>query len=151
LHGGEVTIEHGMLQANDGLLSFVGVAGWAWTGTGSLTCSPVLACRIHSRMLLTETAAVDEEVLDAVAELTSMIVGGVKTDLEQHLGPLGLSIPTVIFGRNFKIKSAGRTEWIVVKFPWDEEVLLVKLCLIPKGTAAHAMSQAAGQLCALEP
>ena len=69
---------------------------------GSISCTPALACRICSQMLMTESTAVDEEVLDAVAELTNMIIGSVKTDLEQHLGPLGLSIPTVVFGRNFK-------------------------------------------------
>ena len=150
ISSGEVTIETGALDSNDGLMSFIGVAGGEWTGTGSLTCSPALACRICSRMLMTETVSVDEEVLDAVAELTNMIVGNVKTDLEEHLGPLGLSLPTVVFGRNFKTKSAGSTEWIVVKFPWETEVLLVKLCLAPKGKAAHAMSHAAGQFCALE-
>jgi chemotaxis protein CheX len=150
IQSGEVTIEQGTLEANDGLLSFIGVAGGGWTGTGSLTCSPVLACRIHSRMLSTETAAVDEEVLDVVAELTNMIVGCVKTDLEEHLGPLGLSIPTVIFGRNFKTKSAGSTEWIAVKFPWEEEVLLVKLCLASMGTSALAVSHIVSHLYALE-
>jgi chemotaxis protein CheX len=79
-----------------------------------------------------------------------MIVGGVKTDLEPYLGPLGLSIPTVIFGRNFKTRTAGSTEWIVVKFPWDDEVLLVKMCLASKGKTANAISPIAGQFCALE-
>jgi chemotaxis protein CheX len=150
ISSGEVTVETGALDSNDGLMSFIGVAGGGWTGTGSLTCSPTLACRVCSRLLMTETLSVDEEVLDAVAELTNMIVGNVKTDLEETLGPLGLSIPTVVFGRNFKTKSAGSTEWIVVKFPWDEEVLLVKLCLAPKAKAAHAISHATGQACAVE-
>ena len=33
-------------------------------------------------MLMTESTAVNEEVLDAVAEMTNMIIGSVKTDLE---------------------------------------------------------------------
>jgi hypothetical protein len=33
---------------------------------------------------------------------------------------------------------------MVVKFPWDEEVLMVKLCLAHKGKAAHAMASTAG-------
>jgi chemotaxis protein CheX len=44
---------------------------------------------------MTEASSVDEDVLDAVAEITNMIIGSVKTDLEGELGPLGLSIPTV--------------------------------------------------------
>ncbi len=59
-------------------------------------------------MLMTEAPSVNEDVLDAVAELTNMIIGSVKTDLESQLGPLGLSIPTVVFGRNFRTRSAGR-------------------------------------------
>lgn len=127
---GEISMENQTPESNDGVVSLIGLAG-TWAGTGSLTCSPVLACRICSHMLMTESAAVDEEVLDAVAELTNMVVGNVKTDLESHLGPLGLSIPTVVFGRNFRTKSAGHAEWIVVRFLWDEEPLIVKLCLAP--------------------
>ena len=99
-------------------------------------------------MLMTEATAVNEEVLDAVAELTNMIIGSVKTDLEQHLGPLGLSIPTVVFGRNFKTRSAGTTEWIVVRFPWEDEALLIKMCLAPSESALTR--HIAGHACALE-
>jgi chemotaxis protein CheX len=147
---GEAAVEHRMPEANEGVISFIGLAG-AWAGTGSLSCSPVLACRVCAAMLMCESTAVNEEVLDTVAELTNMIVGSVKTDLEQYLGPLGLSIPTVVYGRNFKAKSAGSTEWIVVPFQWDDETLLVKLCLEPKEQAAHVLFHtSATQSCALD-
>jgi chemotaxis protein CheX len=132
---GKVSVENGPPDSNDGVVSFIGLTG-PWAGTGSLSCSPTLACRVCSSMLMTESSAVDEEVLDAVAELTNMILGSVKTDLEQHLGPLGLSIPTVVFGRNFKAKS-GSNEWIVVEFLWHEESFLVKLYLAPKDRTTH--------------
>jgi chemotaxis protein CheX len=127
---GEVSYEAAMPEPSDGVVSFIGLAG-AWAGTGSFTCSPTLACRICSLMLMTESTSVNEEVLDAVAELTNMIIGSVKTDLEKQLGPLGLSIPTVVFGRNFRTKSAGSSEWIVMRFNWEGEPLHVKLCLAP--------------------
>src|SRR5215831_20749745 len=127
---GEVTVEHGAPEPNDGVVSFIGIAG-TWAGTGSICCTPALACRICSQMLMMDATAVDAEVLDAVAELTNMIIGSVKTDLEQHLGPLGLSIPTVVFGRNFKTRSAGSHEWTVVNFQWDGEPMTVKMCLSP--------------------
>lgn len=147
---GAAAVEAGMPEANEGVVSFIGVAG-SWAGTGSVSCSPALACRICAQMLMCEASAVNEEVLDTVAELTNMIVGSVKTDLEQHLGPLGLSIPTVVYGRNFKTKSAGSTEWIVVRFQWDDEPLIVKLCLEPKEQAAHVMFHTSStESCALE-
>jgi chemotaxis protein CheX len=147
---GEATIETGMPESNEGVVSFIGLAG-SWAGTGSVRCSPALACRICAQMLMCEAAAVNEEVLDTVAELTNMIVGSVKTDLEKYLGPLGLSIPTVVYGRNFKTKSAGTTEWIVVRFQWDDETMVVKLCLEPKEQAAHVLFHTSStQSCALE-
>ncbi|MBV9508292.1 MAG: chemotaxis protein CheX [Acidobacteriia bacterium] len=124
---GQVTVEQGSPETNDGVVSFIGLAG-AWTGTGSITCSPVAACRIASHLLMAEYASVNEDVLDAVAELTNMIIGNVKTDLERHLGSLGLSIPTVVFGRNFRSKSGG-AEWIVQPFHWEGEQLLIRLAL----------------------
>jgi chemotaxis protein CheX len=147
---GDASSEKAMPQANEGVVSFIGLAG-SWAGTGSVSCSPALACRICAQMLMVDAPAVNEEVLDTVAELTNMIVGSVKTELEQDLGPLGLSIPTVVYGRNFKTKSAGSTEWVVVRFHWDEETLVVKLCLEPKDQAAHVLFHTSStQSCALE-
>ena len=145
---GEVSVETPPDEANDGVVSFIGIAG-SWAGTGSLTCSPTVACRVCAAMLMTEATAVNEDVLDAVAELTNMIIGSVKTDLESQLGPLGLSIPTVVFGRNFKTRSAGTTEWIYVRFLWDEEPLLVKMCLAPS-EKSHTLHHGANVTCALE-
>ncbi len=145
----EFALEQGTPGVNDGIVSFIGVAG-AWAGTGSISCSPVLACRICSLMLMTESTAVDEDVLDAVAELTNMVIGSVKTDLESRLGPLGLSIPTVVYGKNFQAKSAGTAEWIVLRFPWDGETLVVKMCLAPNEKSAHPLPHMLGATCALD-
>jgi chemotaxis protein CheX len=139
----------GSPEANDGVVSLIGIAG-TWAGTGSLTCSPALACRICSQLLMTESSAVDEDVLDAVAELTNMVIGNVKTDLETQLGPLGLSIPTVVFGRNFKTKSAGHANWMVVEFIWENEPLVVKLCLAPNEKMSHPVPHAATTACPVE-
>jgi chemotaxis protein CheX len=146
---GEASIEHGTPDANDGVVSFIGVAG-AWAGTGIVVCSPNLACGVCNQMLMTDNSEVNEEVLDAVAELANMIVGSVKTDLEGQVGPLGLSIPTVVFGRNFRTKSAGTTDWVVVRFPWEDETLLVKMCLAPKEKPAHVFPHTAGHACSVD-
>jgi chemotaxis protein CheX len=143
------TLEEGVPNGNDGVVSFIGLAG-TWAGTGSVTCSPALACRICASMLMTESSSVNEEVLDAVAELTNMIIGSVKTDLETQTGPLGLSIPTVVFGKNFKTKSAGHAEWIVMPFQWDDEVLTVKLCLTQREKAAPLINHSMGHFCTLD-
>ncbi len=152
LSGGEVTVEGTVAgsasEPNDGVVSFIGIAG-SWAGTGSLSCSPAMACRVCAAMLMTEATAVNEDVLDAVAELTNMIIGSVKTDLEAELGPLGLSIPTVVFGRNFKTRSAATAEWIHVRFHWDEDPLMIKMCLAPS-EKPHPVHHEGNPACPLE-
>ncbi|MGO9231498.1 MAG: chemotaxis protein CheX [Bryobacteraceae bacterium] len=139
----EVRFENGAPDAHDGVLSFIGVAG-SWAGTGCVSCSPVVACRVCSQMLMTEATAVNEEVLDAVAELTNMIIGSVKNDLEVELGPLGLSLPTVVFGKNFRTKSAGHAEWIVRRFVWDSDAFEVRMCLAPSEQKASLQPHSLG-------
>jgi chemotaxis protein CheX len=146
---GERSVERGAPDPNDGVVSFIGLAG-SWAGTGSICCSPALACRICAQMLMTESPAVNEEVLDAVAELTNMIIGSAKTELELTLGPLGLSIPTVVFGRNFRTKSAGTTEWLVVRYPWEDDILVVKVCLTQSDRATHPATHAQNHACPLD-
>jgi len=117
--------------AGDGILSFVGLAG-SWVGTGSVSCSAVFACKISSQFLMAEYTSVNEDVLDAVAEITNMIIGNVKTRLEEDLGPMGLSIPTVIFGRNFASRTVGTFQWSVVPFVLDGEQFKIQICLAPQ-------------------
>jgi chemotaxis protein CheX len=133
---GTATFENANPDIDCEVISLIGLAG-SWAGAGSLSCSAPLACRVCANMLMTEAPAVNEEVLDAMAELTNMIVGNVKTELESKLGPLGLSIPTVVYGRNFRTKTAGTTDWTSLRFNWDGDYLLVKLCLAPHDKDAH--------------
>jgi chemotaxis protein CheX len=141
--------ESGTPDIADGVVSLIGLAG-GWMGTGSISCSPGLACRISALLLMAEFPAVNEEVLDAVAELTNMIIGGVKNLLEPALGPLGLSIPTVVFGKNFRTRSAGTTEWTVLRFAWEGESLMVRLFLAPSEKVVHPHPHAMAQRYAVE-
>lgn len=121
-----------------GVLALVGLAG-AWNGTGSLSCSPQMACRLASQMLMTEYAAIDDEVLDAIAEVANMIIGNIKTELEKKVGCMALSTPTVIFGHNFETRRIGGQEWTTVPFPCEGEQIRVQVCLAPahNGDAAQ--------------
>jgi chemotaxis protein CheX len=126
----------------DGVVAIIGLAG-RWLGTGTFSVSAEGARKIASQMLMQEYAAVDEDVLDAIGEITNMIVGNVKTSLEEEYGPMGLSIPTVIYGRNFTTRSVGRNEWIVVPFKCDGSKLEVHLCLIPGNDNQQTIRQTA--------
>lgn len=115
----------------NGIVSFVGLAG-AWAGTGSISCSAQVACRISSQLMMSEYTAVDDDVLDALAEVTNMIIGNVKTALEERVGPMGLSIPTVIYGRNFTSRTLGKQDWAIVPFEFEQERMEIQVCLTPQ-------------------
>jgi len=116
--------------AEIGVLSLIGFAGKC-NGTGSLACSPAAACKVADALFMSEHKAVDDEVLDGVAEMTNMILGNVKTELEAVFGSMMLSIPTVIYGRNFTTRSLGKKEWLVVPFKTAFAKFEVRVCLVP--------------------
>lgn len=115
----------------NGVIALVGLTG-KWTGTGSVACTGELARRISGRFLASEFAAVDQEVLDAMGEITNMIIGNFKNALEEDAGPLGMSIPMVVFGHNFMAGTSHGVDWVVVPFACDGERLEVKACLSPQ-------------------
>jgi len=115
---------------NEGVMAFVGIAG-PWVGSGVICCSAAFACRLCELFLMTEAPAVNEEVLDAVGELANMVIGNFKTAAEAVVGALGLSVPTVIYGRNFTSKSLGNNDWLVMPFTCGDESFEIRVWFAP--------------------
>ncbi len=117
-------------EGYDGVIALVPMGG-SWTGSGRIICGSRLACRISSAMLMAEHAAVNEEVLDAMGEMANMIIGNVKTAIEEKLGTMILGLPTVIYGRNYRARSSGVRDWLVTPFQCGDETLDVQFFLAP--------------------
>jgi chemotaxis protein CheX len=136
---GQTLTEHTVSASNiSGVVSIVGIAG-VWTGTGGVACSGALACKLSGQFLMAEYESVNDDVLDAIGEITNMIIGNVKTALEDKLGPMGLSTPTVIFGRNFQTRSARSHEWTVIPFDCGADRIYVQICIGPSSTTARTV------------
>jgi CheY-specific phosphatase CheX len=120
--------------ADAGLIALVGITG-EWNGSGVFCCSPMLASLMSSRVLGTDfdmsRLAIDEDVLDVVAEVTNMTIGNVKNILEQYAGPLAISVPTVIYGRNFEFRNGAGLKGTSVAFRAGEERFEVRVVLAP--------------------
>jgi chemotaxis protein CheX len=142
---GESYTETNVRGKSDGIIAVVGLAG-EWVGTASICCTAAMGCRMSSHMLAAEFTEVNEEVLDAIAEIANMIIGNFKTSAESHLGPLGLSIPTVIYGLSFSARSPGKELWIVVPFSCGEDTLRVKMCLMPNRRLPRLVSLGSVQM-----
>ena len=118
-------------QGQDGgVVALVGFVG-QWVGTGSVSCSSQMACKLSSKMLLADYPEVNEEVLDAMGEITNMIVGNFKDAAEPILGPMGLSTPTVIYGDSFRTRNMNGKVWTTVPFECEGETIEVKICVEP--------------------
>ncbi|HUA18151.1 MAG TPA: chemotaxis protein CheX [Bryobacteraceae bacterium] len=131
---GDPPSEKKPLKPGSGVVSLIGLAG-SWVGSGSLILTSQFACKIASQLLMAEYQEIDDDVLDAVAEVTNMIMGNVKTVLEARLGAMGLSIPTIIYGENFQTRSAGNQDWTVVPFLLGDEKMCVQVCIAPNVSA----------------
>ncbi|MBZ5600843.1 MAG: chemotaxis protein CheX [Acidobacteriia bacterium] len=131
---GGATEDDSPAAPTSGLIALIGLAG-PWTGTGSVSASGDFACRMASALLMAPCDALNENVLDAIGEIANMVIGNVKTSLEDKVGPMGLSTPTVIYGHDFQTRSARIHRWTVVPFVCCSgpvsETLYVQMCLAP--------------------
>jgi chemotaxis protein CheX len=127
---GEHFVEEPGKGLSMGVIGIIGLVG-DWTGTAVVSCSSPLACKIATTLFMQEYPQVTDEVLDAVAEMTNMIIGNLKNSLELRLGVMGLSIPAVVFGRNFATRRSGKESWYVMQYEVDGERIDVQLCLTP--------------------
>jgi len=80
-------------------------------------------------LLLGETPSeFDNNVVDAVGELTNMIAGGAKGMLEQY--NMSLALPTVIFGRGHRVGFRSGVQPVTLPFTTDWGGFCVDLGLI---------------------
>ena len=98
-----------------GIMAMIGIAG-AVSGSVCIHISNSLSCELASKFLMMEFTEVNADVLDAVAELTNMIVGGLKTKLEDQFGSMGLSLPTVISAERYISRSPVSEDRFTVVF-----------------------------------
>ena len=113
----------------DGVVALLGFTG-PWAGTGVLFCDEVFACKIGSAMLMMEVTEINGDVLDGLGEVANMVLGNFKESLESHTGPLGLSVPTVVYGKNFSTRTGIKADWTIVPFrSGDEGRFEVRICI----------------------
>ncbi len=61
----------------------------------------------------------EEDLADAVGEVANMVMGGVKSRMQDKIGSLEISVPTVISGRNLKSTMGDCTSRVVKRVNVD--------------------------------
>jgi len=130
VQAGPVDAQSKLTQEDGKVVCLVSFTG-QWNGSGSISCSALLACTISGKLLMSEYEAVNDEVLDAMGEMANMIIGNFKDEAAAALGALSLGTPTVIYGNNFQTRNWNGQSWIAVPFCCEGERFEVKICLVP--------------------
>jgi chemotaxis protein CheX len=104
----------------------IGLSGKA-LGTVVLSLSREVAIRAAEHVLQSHYDAIDADVVDLIGELTNMIAGSAKAQLDQY--ELSLSLPNVISGKNHIVQFPSNAVPLCVPFdsPWGPICLEVSL------------------------
>jgi len=106
----------------------IGLSGKA-IGTVVLSLSEAVALKAASTMLLSERTEIDADVVDAVGELTNMVAGGAKAELEEY--EMMVSLPNVVTGRDHNIRFPSDVAPICVPFQTQWGPLSVEVGFAP--------------------
>ena len=94
----------------------IGLSGKA-VGTVVVSFSTQVAVKAASTMLMTEATRIDDDVLDAVGELTNMVAGAAKAELEEF--QMQVSLPNVITGPGHEVHFPSEITPIEISFDTD--------------------------------
>jgi chemotaxis protein CheX len=91
----------------------VGLSGIS-AGTVVLSFSKDLALAIASQLLQTPCSELNADVTDAIGEMTNIVAGGAKAQLEELHLQLGL--PNVIVGNDYSVRFPSNVQPLVVPY-----------------------------------
>ena len=108
--------------------AMVGIAG-SMCGLVNLRTTADCARSITAKMLGGDEVGAAEAAQDAFGEVCNMIAGSFKGRISGLADGCALSVPTVIFGRDFTLFSLARGEHYEVTFEFEGKLLSVSLDL----------------------
>lgn len=106
----------------------IGVTGYA-EGVVSLTLDESCILAIVTNMLGEEFRKINDEIVDAVGELTNMIAGQARAHLANDGLKFQASTPTVITGKNHQLNHIGKQPILAIPFSTSEGNLVVEISI----------------------
>ena len=115
-------------RAAGDVTGLIGVTGYA-EGVISLTLTEACVLRIVSNMLGEEFNSINDEIADAVGELTNMIAGQARTHLSDAGMSFQASTPSVIVGKNHELKHISNAPILAIPFTTPDGKLVVEISI----------------------
>ena len=118
------------LHALHEISGIIGLSGEA-RGTLVLSLESEVALNATEKLLMERPATIDEDVVDAIGELTNIIAGAAKAELQQY--EMSISLPNIVTGKNHTVGFPKNTDRICIPFtsPWGEVAIEVGLAMAP--------------------
>ncbi|NPV04525.1 MAG: chemotaxis protein CheX [Syntrophaceae bacterium] len=106
----------------------IGITGDA-LGSLALSFSEACICRVVANMLGERFDGVTQEIIDATGELTNMISGASRTQMEKMGMRVYAAIPTVVHGKRHTISHILKAPSIVIPFSTAAGPFFVDVCI----------------------
>ncbi len=108
-----------------GVVGFTGETN----GTASITFDESCILKIVSNMFGEEMKELNNEISDAVGEITNMISGQARQEIEKIGKIFHGGIPTVVIGKDHKLISMVKGTKIAIPFKTDAGNFIIEVCL----------------------
>ncbi|MCI5065159.1 chemotaxis protein CheX [bacterium] len=130
VRGGKPSRKEGDLTRGE-LNGLIGMAGTQVSGNMTLSFEQQTILSIVSKMLMEEFTELNEDVEDAVGELTNMITGGVKKLLNENGHSFEMATPMIIKGKGVSIKQFSESPVLSIEFECDSGKFWIEANLAP--------------------
>jgi chemotaxis protein CheX len=115
-------------QARGDITGLIGMVGDNIQGSMSISFEEGLVLEIMHKMLGERPESIDSDVQDMVGEITNMICGGAKNELDQKGYDFGMATPVVVSGKNHRIKHQVNGKKMVMPFSHESGTLYLEMC-----------------------
>lgn len=124
---GKPYLKKGSVAKGDvsGIIGFTGETD----GTVAVTFDEPCILKIVSNMFGEDMKTINDEITDAVGELTNMISGQARKELEEMGRLFHGGIPVVVAGKNHKIDTKTKGPKIAIPFKTDAGSFTIEVCL----------------------
>jgi chemotaxis protein CheX len=108
------------------LSAMVGFAGFK-QGNLTIHTPEKVAIGLTQSFLGTDIEEINEDVQDAMGELANMIAGSLKPTISNEGKTVELSLPSVVYGKEYTMIAVAKSDWIIVPFTVSYGQFLVSL------------------------
>jgi chemotaxis protein CheX len=107
----------------------IGCVGDKTKGSFAISFTEPCIIGIVNRMLMESYEKINEQIVDAVGEITNMVSGGARKILSEQGLKLNMAIPTMIVGQQHEIQHKTQAPVIVLPFETDIGPFFVEVSL----------------------